>query len=141
MEAIHGSGRARLLGVSNVNCDQLKQLCDGARVRPRFVQNRCYAVRGWDREVRELCNVSGITYQGFSLLTANRHVLTHPDLRSIARGHKCSVSQVIFRFALDVGILPLTGTTSELHMREDLDVLQFRLFPYEVAQIERLGGN
>jgi diketogulonate reductase-like aldo/keto reductase len=41
MEAIHNSGRARLLGVSNVNLDQLRRLCQGARVRRRFVQNRC----------------------------------------------------------------------------------------------------
>ena len=27
-----------------------------ARVRPRFVQNRCYAVQGWDRRVREFCS-------------------------------------------------------------------------------------
>src|SRR5262249_11818923 len=36
MEAIHQSGRARLLGVSNVSLDQLERLCRGARVRPRF---------------------------------------------------------------------------------------------------------
>ena len=52
MEAIHDSGRARLLGVSNVTLEQLDALCQQARVRPRFVQNRCYAARGWDRDVR-----------------------------------------------------------------------------------------
>src|SRR5207244_2891688 len=34
MEAIHDSGRARLLGVSNVSLDQLQLLCRQARVRP-----------------------------------------------------------------------------------------------------------
>src|SRR5262249_25679832 len=43
MEAIHDSGRARLLGISNVSLEQLQRLCQGARVRPRLVQNRCYA--------------------------------------------------------------------------------------------------
>src|SRR4051794_17001757 len=37
MEAIHQGGRARLLGVSNVSLDQIRALCEGARVRPRFV--------------------------------------------------------------------------------------------------------
>src|SRR5262245_11704251 len=55
MEAIHDSGRARLLGVSNVTLEQLRALYDGARVRPRFVQNRCYATRGWDRSVGAYC--------------------------------------------------------------------------------------
>jgi diketogulonate reductase-like aldo/keto reductase len=79
MEVIHDSGRARLLGVSNVTLDQLELLHQRARVRPRFVQNRCYAARGWDRRVREFCAENGLVYQGFSLLTANREALTRPD--------------------------------------------------------------
>ena len=50
---------------------------DGAET-PAFVQNRCYAGRGWDRDVRAFCRERGIVYQGFSLLTANREVL-HDD--------------------------------------------------------------
>jgi diketogulonate reductase-like aldo/keto reductase len=48
------------------------------------VQNRCFANRGWDRQVREVCRENGILYQGFSLLTANRNVLVHPKILSIA---------------------------------------------------------
>lgn len=141
MEAIHDGGRARLLGVSNVSADQLRLLCDGARVRPRFVQNRCYAVRGWDREVRALCAANGITYQGFSLLTANRQAMTHPELTRIAVRHGRSPAQVVFRFALEVGMVPLTGTTDADHMRADLDALAFRLEPDEVARIDRIAGR
>jgi diketogulonate reductase-like aldo/keto reductase len=136
MEAIHDSGRARLLGVSNVSLEQLERLCDEARVRPRFVQNRCYAVRGWDREIRQFCSANEIVYQGFSLLTANREVLAHPDVIAIAKRHGREVTQIIFRFALDVGMLPLTGTTDAEHMRSDLDVFDFRLEPEEVERIE-----
>lgn len=50
-EKIHESGRARLLGVSNVSLDQLAILSRDAKVRPNFVQNRCFAVSGWDRAV------------------------------------------------------------------------------------------
>ena len=138
MEALHDSGRARLLGVSNVSLEQLQRLCQGARVRPRFVQNRCYAARGWDRPVREFCAANGLAYQGFSLLTANRAALAHPELARIAQRHGRTVAQVVFRFALDVGMVPLTGTTDAGHMRADLDVFDFRLAPEEVERIEGL---
>ena len=140
METIHLSGRARLLGVSNVSLEQLRELCGKARVLPRFVQNRCYAVRGWDRDIRAFCAANGITYQGFSLLTGNRDVLERPELARIASRHGRTVSQVVFRFALDVGMIPLTGTTDAAHMREDLAVCDFRLEPEEVAQIEHAAG-
>jgi diketogulonate reductase-like aldo/keto reductase len=136
MEAIHAIGRARLLGVSNVSLEQLQCLCDGARVRPHFVQNRCYASQGWDRRVREFCSAHGIVYQGFSLLTANRAALAHPDLTRTAARHGRSVSQIVFRFALDVGMVALTGTSDPEHMREDLEVFGFRLERDEVERIE-----
>jgi len=140
MEAIHDSGRARLLGVSNVTLEQLQRLCEQARVRPRFVQNRCYAVRGWDRRVREFCAANGLVYQGFSLLTANREALARPEMVRIAQRHSRTVSQIVFRFALDVGMVPLTGTTNAEHMRADFEVFDFRLEPEEVERIEGLVG-
>jgi diketogulonate reductase-like aldo/keto reductase len=140
MEAIQESGRARLLGVSNVSLEQLEELCRGARVRPRFVQNRCYAELGWDRDVRNFCSRNGLVYQGFSLLTANRKALARPELLRIAQRHDRTVAQIVFRFALDVGMLPLTGTTDAGHMRADLEVFSFSLDPEEIERIERLGS-
>lgn len=141
MEAIHDSGRARLLGVSNIGAEQLQQLCEGARIRPHFVQNRCYASRGWDRRVRQYCAAHGLIYQGFSLLTANRDVLANPALIQIARRHGRTANQVVFRFALDVGMLPLTGTTRAEHMREDLEVFDFRLEREAIEQIEQMSSR
>ena len=139
MEAIHASGRVRMLGVSNVTREQLERLCQEARVPPRFVQNRCYASRGWDRLVREFCAANGLIYQGFSLLTANRAVLAQPELAQIAKRHGRTISQMIFRFAMEVGMMPLTGTTDAAHMREDLEVVNFCLAAEEVEQVEKLG--
>jgi diketogulonate reductase-like aldo/keto reductase len=141
MEAIHASGRVRLLGVSNISLEQLDALCQQARIRPRFVQNRCYAMRGWDRRVREYCAKNRIIYQGFSLLTANRQVLASSEILRIAKQHGCMVSQIIFRFALDVGMIPLTGTTDAGHMEADLEVFGFQLEAGEVEQIERVATS
>jgi len=140
MEAIHDSGKARMLGVCNVTLEQLEKLCQEARVRPRFVQNRCYAVRGWDRRVRDFCTANGLVYQGFSLLTANREVLARPELARIAKRHGRAVSQIVFRFALDAGMMPLTGTTDVEHMRADVDVFNFHLEREEVERIESLAA-
>lgn len=140
MEALRDSGRVRLLGVSNVSLSQLQLLCEQARIRPSFVQNRCYADRGWDRHVREFCTRNGIVYQGFSLLTANPEAIAHPEIGRIADRYGKTRNQIIFRFALDIGMLPLTGTKRAEHMRQDLDVLGFQLDPREVARIDQIAG-
>jgi diketogulonate reductase-like aldo/keto reductase len=140
IEAIQGSGRAGIIGVSNVNYLQLAALLEGARIKPMVVQNRCYASRGWDREVREMCRENGIMYQGFSLLTANVAVLRHPFIISIAKKLGVGPAQVIFRFAMEVGMVPLTGTSNWEHMVEDLAVSRILLSDDEVAYIESIAG-
>lgn len=139
MENIHAGGNVRYLGISNVSLDQLQQLLSEARVQPQFVQNRCYASRGWDREVRQLCAANNIVYQGFSLLTANREVLVHPTIVQLAKKYDRNPAQIIFRFARDIGMLPLTGTTSANHMQADLAIGEFQLTAEEVQQVEQIA--
>jgi len=119
---------------------QLASLCDGDGVRPAFVQNRCYASSGWDREVRAFCRTHDIVYQGFSLLTANPEVLASSLVRRIATRERVTPPQVVFRFALAVGMLPLTGTSDREHMTQDLASPSVTLSPDEVESIESMAG-
>ncbi len=139
MEALCRSGKTKMIGVSNITAAQLTQLCEQANVKPMIVQNRCYAVLGWDKAVREICQAHGIIYQGFSLLTANREVLADPEIQIIARRLGAGPAQIIFRFAMQIGILPLTGTTSRQHMQEDLEAEQLALSSEEVRRIETIA--
>jgi len=141
MEALCREEKARCIGVSNVSLDQLRLLVQAAEIPPRFVQNRCFAVTYWDRDVREFCAAQSMTYQGFSLLTANPHVLGAPGMVSIASRHQKTIPQVVFRFAQQVGMLPLTGTTDSGHMKEDLESSTFLLGEEEVRLIEELGAG
>ena len=140
MEHLHSTGKTRHLGISNVAIDQLEELWSFADVKPTFVQNRCFARFGWDVHVRAFCREHGITYQGFSLLTANVVELRHPAFREIIRRVARTPAQVVFRFARQIGILPLTGTTSADHMREDLAIDDFELSDEEVRFIENVAA-
>ena len=122
----------------NVTAEQLTQLCEQATHKPMMVQNRCFAVLGWDKEVREICQAHGIIYQGFSLLTANREVLADPEIQRIAQRLGARSTQIIFRFAMQIGMLPLTGTTSQQHMKEDLQAERLALSEEEIRRIETI---
>ena len=128
-----------LLGISNVTARQIGELVELARIPPAFVQNRCYAERGWDRAIRALCGEHNIVYQAFSLLTANRDVTVHREVRAIATRHRKTPAQIIFRFARQAGMLPLTGTSSPAHMREDLAIDDFALDAQELATVDAAG--
>jgi diketogulonate reductase-like aldo/keto reductase len=140
MRAERDAGRARVLGVSNVSLRHLEQMEATEGELPVFVQNRCYARFGWDREVRDFCRAHKIVYQGFSLLTANQDVLRHPVVAAAAARLAATPAQIIFRFAQSIGMLPLTGTSNPDHMKQDLASESLALTPHEVAAIESIAG-
>jgi len=139
MEELYRSGKTKMIGISNVAAGQLTELCEQANVKPMVVQNRCYAALGWDQEVREICRSNGIVYQGFSLLTANGEVLADREIQTIAQRLGSGPAQIIFRFAMQIGMLPLTGTTSRQHMKEDLQAEQLALSAEEIRRIETIA--
>jgi diketogulonate reductase-like aldo/keto reductase len=134
------AGRTRLLGVSNVSLSHLQQMEAARAELPVFVQNRCFARLGWDREVRLFCHQRKIIYQGFSLLTANPEVLQHPPLIALAAQLNATPAQVVFSFARAVGVLPLAGTSSPEHMKQDLASLKLTLPPDVWRAIESMAG-
>lgn len=138
LEAIHASGGARQLGISNCyQPGQLERLYREARVKPALVQNRFYAETGYDREIRAFCRRRGILYQSFWTLTANPGIVAHPTIQALAATHGRTPAQVLFRYLTQTGIIPLTGTASAEHMREDLAIFEFAL---TAAERERVGA-
>jgi len=142
MEALVESGGVRQLGISNCyELEELQELCRSVRIRPAVLQNRFYAQTGYDVALRAYCTREGIVYQSFWTLSANPHLLAHPLMQSLARRHRCETPQILFRYLMHSGVVPLTGTRSRRHMREDLRALQLELSEDERREIELLIGG
>ena len=139
IEELLEAGRTNFIGVSNVSAEQLEELIGWAEHAPTFVQNRCFARTGWDYDVRQICEEHDVIYQGFSLLTANVRELRTQAVAQIADRHEKTIPQIVFRFATQVGMVPLTGTTSQEHMQQDLAVFDFELDDDEVDTVEQIA--
>ncbi|MES1945346.1 aldo/keto reductase [Salinisphaera sp. PC39] len=139
LEAAYERGQVRRIGISNAAVPHLEELLTHARIPPVAVQNRCFARDGWNRDVRALCAEHGIAYQGFSLLTANPGVAEDATVQKLANQLEATPAQIVFAFARAVGMVPLTGTTSEQHMADDLAACELSLDADAVAAVERVG--
>ena len=139
MECIFHNGGVKQLGISNCyDIQQFELLYKNATIKPTVIQNRFYAKTNYDRDIRDLCQQYQIIYQSFWTLTGNANILAHATLQALATKYQCSTAQVFFRYLSQIGIIPLTGTTSEKHMREDLAIFDFELAIDECAIIQRL---
>ena len=128
MEKIQKTGGTRQLGISNCyDTEVLRSLYADANVKPAVVQNRFYQETGYDTNLRHWCSNHGVIYQSFWTLTANPHILASITIRAIAQKYKKTEAQIFFRYLSQSGIVPLTGTSSEQHMMEDLSIFDFEL--------------
>ncbi|KAJ7495901.1 NADP-dependent oxidoreductase domain-containing protein [Mycena galericulata] len=124
--ALQDAGHVRAIGVSNTY--DVRVLRALAAVRPvQVVQNRWHERNRWDREVCQYCKDHGIEYQSFWTLSGSPSLLATPELLSIAEASGCTPAQVLFKFAMMGGVIPLSGTTNEIHMEEGAAVPALQL--------------
>jgi len=137
MEGLVQQNKIKQIGLSNVSLLHLKKFYEQAQVKPSFVQNRCYASRAWDHEVHNFCLENNIIYQGFSLLTANTEVWHSEKLTELASKYAVEPADVIYQFATQIGMKPLTGTTNVARMKSNLsNINTFSLTNDEVHLIK-----
>lgn len=128
MEAGVRDGAVRQLGISNCYDPGLLAFLYGrAEIKPVVVQNRFYRDTGYDMGIRAFCKQQDMVYQSFWTLTANPGILASAEIKSLAARYQRGAAQVFFRYLTQIGIVPLTGTTSAQHMREDLAIFDFEL--------------
>jgi diketogulonate reductase-like aldo/keto reductase len=137
LEAFIDTGLVRQIGISNCyRLDDLERLYESARIKPAVVQNRFYADTNYDRHLRAFCDQQQIIYQSFWTLSANPQLLAHQSIGAPAATHKRTPAQILFRYLTQIGIVPLTGTSSEIHMRDDLGIFDFTLSNAEQSAID-----
>lgn len=139
LENIQREGGARQLGISNCYDVQVFQsLLEQTEIKPAILQNRFYKDTEYDKELRRLCEQHDVIYESFWTLTANPELLKDELIQTLSEKYQKTQAQVFFRYLTQRGIVPLTGTCSEQHMREDLDIFDFELSAEELGEVSAL---
>lgn len=139
MERLVQRGYVAQLGLSNCyDQPSFERLWATAAVKPVVLQNRFYRETSYDEELRRFCQAHGVQYQSFWTLTANPHLLSSNVVQAIATRYGVTSAQAFFRCLTQLHITPLTGTSSERHMREDLAIFSFELDAGEVSKLTAL---
>ncbi len=139
LEELHKKGVIGRLGISNCyELSEFQRIYEEASIKPTILQNRFYARTDYDKALRSWIRERNVTYQSFWTLTANPHLLNDPLLIRLAKDKKVSEAQILFRFLTEQNIVPLIGSCSDEHVKEDLAIFDFKLTMDEMNQIEAL---
>eukprot|EP00586_Coscinodiscus_wailesii_P019533 CAMPEP_0172502716 /NCGR_PEP_ID=MMETSP1066-20121228/162199_1 /TAXON_ID=671091 /ORGANISM="Coscinodiscus wailesii, Strain CCMP2513" /LENGTH=352 /DNA_ID=CAMNT_0013278071 /DNA_START=43 /DNA_END=1101 /DNA_ORIENTATION=- len=124
-ESFVDEGKVLKLGISNCyDVDKFKTLYESARIKPSILQNRFYSDSNFDDSLRRFCKENNIVYQSFWTLTASRRALASPEIKQLASKKNLTPQTLMYAFMMSLSHTPLDGTTSKIHMMEDVAIME-----------------
>ena len=131
-------GLVRTVGVSNFTEEHLSNIIDATGVVPAVNQIELHP---WfpQEQLRQVHNRLGIRTQAWSPLGKRRAPFDEPAVADAAREHGVSPAQVILRWHVQLGSLPLPKSATRERQRTNLEVLGFELTDEQMRAITALG--
>jgi 2,5-diketo-D-gluconate reductase A len=128
--------RLRSIGVSNFRPEDLDRIIEGTGVTPAINQIELHPYLQ-QAELRAHHAEHGIVTESWSPL-AQGAVLDDPQLREIAEAHGRTVSQVVLRWHLQLGLVVFPKSATPERISENFDVFDFELTDDDMARIAAL---
>lgn len=137
-ETLRDSGLTRAIGVSNFKTAHLRRLIADTEVLPAV--NQIQVNPQIPRvEQRQFHAAEGIVTESWSPLGSGKGLLDDDALATIARGHERSPAQVVLRWHLQHGLVPIPRSTSIDRLRSNLEVFDFELTEPQMRAIDALA--
>lgn len=140
MERLYKEGKCKAIGVCNCNIRHLKELEEIAEIMPMVNEIECHPLFT-QNELREYCNKNKIQVLAYTPTARMDDRLKKTVLVDIARKYKKTLAQVIVRWHIQIGNIPVINTSSIRHLKENSDVFDFRLTDEEIESINKININ
>lgn len=138
LEELYEEGKVKSIGVDNFTQDRMADFLFFNKVKPAVNMIECNAYFQREDECRYL-KEQNILMQAWSPLAAGKEALfTNEILCEIAQKHGKSVAQIVLRWLVLRGIVPVVKSANPIRMRENLDIFDFVLAEEEMKQIATL---
>lgn len=141
MEEIQRSERVRSIGLSNHQIHHMKEALESATIQPVVNQVELHPYLPQD-ELRAFCATQNIVVQAWSPLASNKiPLLEESILAQIGKKHGKSPAQVVLRWHLQLGVVPLPKSSNADRQRENFQVFDFELSDQEMQQVNALDRD
>jgi diketogulonate reductase-like aldo/keto reductase len=140
MEKYVAAGKIRSLGVSCYYTKEIDAFLPKVSIRPVLVQNEVHPYYQ-DTDVVNHLHGLGLVVETWYPLGGRGHqreLMSDPVLTAIAAAHNKSVVQVMLRWHLQRGIVPIPESSTPAHIQENIAVFDFSLSDDEMAKIAAL---
>jgi 2,5-diketo-D-gluconate reductase A len=133
-------GKVRAIGVSNFKPAHLDRLLGETGVTPHVNQIQLDP-RHARAEERRYHAAHGIVTESWSPLGAGGDLLAEPTIVDLARRRSKTPAQVVLRWHVQLGLIPIPKTSRPPRMVENIDVFDFELDEAEMGELAELDGH
>ena len=138
LEQAYRSGRAKAIGISNFEGKYLGELERKWEIVPQFIQVEAHPYFT-QKDLRVTLDRYGIRLMSwYPLGHGDRRLQSEPVFAALGRKYGKSPAQVILRWHTQMGFAVIPGSRNADHIRDNLDILDFRLTDGEMAEIAAL---
>ncbi len=130
-------GLTRDIGVSNYSVDQIQELINATGEVPAVNQIE-WSPFGHSEDMLAFCKQEGIIIQAYSPLTRTER-LGDPTITDLAKMYGKTPAQILLRWCLQLGTVPIPKANKEEHLRENLGIFDFELDPDDMATLNGLN--
>ena len=149
MEKLVVKGLTRSIGISNFNSEQVDRILKSATIKPvtNQVEIHPYLTQ---KKLNKFCNDRGVVLTAYSPLGSpdrpwakpgEPQLLEDPSLKKIAEKYKKSVAQILIRYQIQEGNLPIPKSVSKTRMQENFEVFDFELTKEDMITIDGFDRN
>ena len=136
MEKIYKEGKAKSIGVSNYTIKHLEHLLKDYGIKPAVNQVELHVFLQ-QPELLKYCHEQSIIVEAYSPL-AHGHGIDDPVLAEIGKKHKKTSAQVMLRWCLEVGTIPLPKSVTPERIKQNIEIFDFKLDQDDIEKIKGL---
>lgn len=138
LEDAYREGKVRAIGVSNFYPDHLIDLAANVEIAPMVNQVETH-VFNQQIKAQKYMEESGTQIMSWGPLAEGRNnFFTNPVLEEIGHKYGKSVAQVALRWLVQRGVIIIPKSVHVERMRQNLDILDFKLYDEDMAAIATL---
>lgn len=138
MEKLVLSGQCKAIGVCNFERPMMEKLLRFCKIPPAVNQFERHPLMQ-QKETADFCREHGVRIMCYSpLARMDKRLMEHPTLVALAARHDKTVPQIILRWSIEHGDMPIPASRKEDHIKSNFDIFDFSLTPDEVREIDQL---
>lgn len=139
MEEIYRSGKAKAIGVSNYTINHLEEMKKYAKIPPAINQVEFHPFL-YQKELLDYCNKNNIALEAYCPLMHGEK-LADARISKVAEKYNRSNAQILLRWSLQHGCIPLPKSARQEHLQENINVFDFELAENDMKILDSLNEN